>query len=46
MKQVKGFMLYVAIVATVVLAVFINWLKKEDPADERIGYESGRYERD
>ena len=46
MKQVKGFMLYVAIVATVVLVVFITWLKKEDPTDERIGYESGRYERD
>ncbi len=45
MKQVKGFILYVAIVATVVLAIFINWLREEeDIVDERVGYESGRYE--
>ena len=45
MKHVKGFLIYVAIVATVALTVFISWLKEdEDETDERIGYESGRYE--
>ena len=45
MKQVKGFVLYLAMITAVALAVFINWLKEEESdADERVGYESGRYE--
>ena len=44
--QIKGFLMYICVVASVLLAYAINWLKQEDPADERIGYESGRYERD
>lgn len=43
----KGFLIYLAVTATVALAVFIHWLKeKKDKDEERIGYESGRYERD
>ncbi len=43
----KGFLIFIAITATVAIAVFINWIREEkDSTDERIGYESGRYERD
>ena len=44
MNQIKGFLIYIALIATVALAVFINWLKEEEDSDERVGYESGRYE--
>ncbi len=43
--QVKVFVLYIAVIAVVALTVFINWIKEEeDIIDERVGYESGRYE--
>ena len=45
--EIKGFLIYISIVAIAALTVFINWLKVgKDTIDERVGYESGRNERD
>ena len=44
--HIKGFLMYICMVSSILLACAINWLKEEDPTEERIGYESGRYERD
>ncbi len=45
-SYIKGFVLYILIVTAAFIAYAITWLKKEDKDDERIGYESGRIERD